>query len=295
MVQVGLEDEQDYYSSIFRGNVPSAWNQFPTKEKPEGRYKYTSVGINFSQDSLLVNRQTYSILDWLGDIGGLLDALYLIGFVFISPLASYAMNSKLLSTLFRYKGSDESLYERTDTWNKLDYTKSEKLNRQMSDDTQVDDIKVDFQKYKSIKRISICNKQIFCRSNYRKMMNKASSMLNKELDLRKFIYRQRVQTTAILGLLSGRQTFFVDKMSQMVIRESSNLDETSSDSELSDWQKDNMDYANRMVRSSSKVDNRLINLYRLRQAEHRGVRVGLKNPQFVLDWRRGAKPLGVYS
>ena len=29
-------------------------------------------------------------------------------------------------------------------------------------------------------------------------------MLNKELDLRKFIYRQRVQTTAILGLLSGR-------------------------------------------------------------------------------------------
>ena len=105
-----------------------------------------------------MNRQTYSILDWLGDIGGLLDALYLIGFVFISPLASYAMNSKLLSTLFRYKGSDESLYERTDTWNKLDYTKSEKLNRQMSDDTQVDDIKVDFQKYKSIKRISICNK-----------------------------------------------------------------------------------------------------------------------------------------
>ena len=49
----------------------------------------------------------------------------------------------------------------------------------------------------------------------------------------------------------------------MVIRESSNLDETSSDSELSDWQKDNMDYANRMVQSSSKVDNRLINLYRL--------------------------------
>ena len=67
------------------------------------------------------------------------------------------------------------------------------------------------------------------------MMNKATSKLDKELDLRKFIYRQRLQTTAILGLLNGRQSFFVDKMSQMVIRESSNLDETSTDGELSDW------------------------------------------------------------
>ena len=38
-----------------------------------------------------------------------------------------------------------------------------------------------------------------------------------------------------MGLLSGSQSFFVDKMSQLVIRESSNLEETSQDSELSDW------------------------------------------------------------
>ena len=55
-------------------------------------------------------------------------------------------------------------------------------------------------------------------------------------------------------------------MSQMVIRESSNLDETSTDRELSDWQNDNMDYANRMVMSSNQVDQRLINLFRLREA-----------------------------
>ena len=79
------------------------------------------------------------------------------------------------------------------------------------------------------------------------MMLKSESSLAKELDLRKFIYRQRLQTTAILGLLSGGQSFFVDKMSQLVIRESSNLEETSSDSELSDWQRDNMDYAKNMT------------------------------------------------
>ena len=41
-------------------------------------------------------------------------------------------------------------------------------------------------------------------------------------------------TNSVLGLLSGSQSRFVDKMSQLVIRESSNLEETSSDAELSD-------------------------------------------------------------
>lgn len=118
--------------------------------------------------------------------------------------------------------------------------------------------------------------------NYKKMMNKAKSSLSKELDLRKFVYRQRLQTTALLGLLSGRQSFFVDKMSQMVIRESSNLEETSLDSGLSDWQVDNMDYATRMVQSSNKVDERLINLYRLKLADQLGIHIGIKNSNLML-------------
>ena len=36
------------------------------------------------------------------------------------------------------------------------------------------------------------------------MLLKSQSGLTKELDLRKFIYRQRVTMTAVLGLLSGR-------------------------------------------------------------------------------------------
>ena len=55
-------------------------------------------------------------------------------------------------------------------------------------------------------------------------MLKAKSRIDKELDLRKFILRQRMQATALLGLLNGRQSLFVDKMSQMVIRESDNFD-----------------------------------------------------------------------
>lgn len=80
--------------------------------------------------------------------------------------------------------------------------------------------------------------------------------------------------TAILGLLSGRQSFFVDKMSQMVIRESSNLEETSSDNDLSDWQRDNMDYVKKMTDSNNKVDKKLLNLYRIRKAHQLGIHLG---------------------
>ena len=64
-------------------------------------------------------------------------------------------------------------------------------------------------------------------------------------------------------------------MSQLVIRESSNLDETSDDSELSDWQRDNMDYAKALAESRNKVDERLINLYRIRKANQNGHMLGV--------------------
>jgi len=101
--------------------------------------------------------------------------------------------------------------------------------------------------------------------------------MDKELDLRKFIHRQRVFTTAILGLLSGTQSQFVDKMSQLVIRESSNLEETSSDQELSDPLNQDETYTAKMIKSEDKVDKRLVNLYKVRKAEQHGIpNIGFK-------------------
>ena len=56
------------------------------------------------------------------------------------------------------------------------------------------------------------------------------------------------------------------------------MEETSSDQELSDWQRDNMNYAERMTKSDDKIDNRLINLYRIRKAHQTGIRLGFNNP-----------------
>ena len=48
---------------------------------------------------------------------------------------------------------------------------------------------------------------------YNKMLGKAYSRISKELDLQKFIHRQRVFITATLGVLTGSQQAFVDKFS----------------------------------------------------------------------------------
>ena len=74
---------------------------------------------------------------------------------------------------------------------------------------------------------------LFCDKEYKKKVVKSNNKLEKEMDLRKFIHRQRVFTTAIIGLLSGPQSLFVNKMSQMVVRESSDTG-TSADDELDD-------------------------------------------------------------
>ena len=39
----------------------------------------------------MIERQTYSLLDWIGDIGGLFDGLNLLISKFIAPIAAFAL------------------------------------------------------------------------------------------------------------------------------------------------------------------------------------------------------------
>ena len=120
-----------------------------------------------------------------------------------------------------------------------------------------------------MKKVSFYIVNLFCDRSYKKKMLKSKNKLEKELDLRKFIHRQRVFTTAAIGLLTGSQSLFVNKMAQMVVRESSDTN-TSADDELDDLQKTDTLYVKKMMLSQGKVDNRLINLYKLRKADKTG-------------------------
>ena len=65
-----------------------------------GRYKFTSIWIEFEQNKVIIERSTYSFLDWLGDIGGLFDALkYLAGFTLL-PIANFNLHSFIITSIF---------------------------------------------------------------------------------------------------------------------------------------------------------------------------------------------------
>ena len=63
----------------------SSWNNFPTKENPTAKYKFGSFEIKRKQEKKITIRATYNILDWLGDWGGLMDALIMIGNFLVAP------------------------------------------------------------------------------------------------------------------------------------------------------------------------------------------------------------------
>ena len=59
------------------------------------------MGITLNPDVLKIRRKTDSILDWLGDWGGLLDSLHFLADILISPLSAYMMKSKLAQLLVK--------------------------------------------------------------------------------------------------------------------------------------------------------------------------------------------------
>ena len=86
--------------------------------------------------------------------------------------------------------------------------------------------------------------------------------------MQKFMQRQRVFVSSLLGLLNGRQTEFIDYFSQLVVRESDNSYE-SDDDELDAQCKKNMDFIDKMITSRDEVDQRLFKVFQIRQ-EQRG-------------------------
>ena len=87
------------------------------------------------------------------------------------------------------------------------------------------------------------------------MISKSEVLVNKELDLVKFLQRQRLTIWALLALLNTRQQFMVDKMATMVLRESSGSDEESDDRELEqENMPDVLEHGKRSITSSNIVD-----------------------------------------
>ena len=81
--------------------MPSGWIDYPTPEDPGRKYKFIGLDFTFSKDLIEINRQTYSLLDWMGDIGGLIDGLFLLADLFMAPLSKLALQGFIMTSLFR--------------------------------------------------------------------------------------------------------------------------------------------------------------------------------------------------
>ena len=58
--------------------------------------------MNISHSLTSIERQTYSTLEWFGDVGGLFDGLKLLVAILVSPVATFAMRTELLAQAFRH-------------------------------------------------------------------------------------------------------------------------------------------------------------------------------------------------
>jgi len=64
--------------------------------------------ISLSPDVPKIRRKTDSLLDWLGDWGGLLDGLHFLADILVSPFSAFVMKSKLALLLVKLLPSDST-------------------------------------------------------------------------------------------------------------------------------------------------------------------------------------------
>lgn len=75
-------------------NIPSSWTNFPEK------YKFTGIDLYLDLTLYQVQRTSYDILNFLGDVGGLLQALQWIALALTSWYSTRYRNRFLMANLY---------------------------------------------------------------------------------------------------------------------------------------------------------------------------------------------------
>ena len=100
LLQLGQTSESTFYGLTFWNPEPSTWVDFPTPEHPDNKMEYASLYISLDDKKTKWSRQTYSLLDFLGDLGGLFDALKLIVASIVGPFARFGLNLSIISGVY---------------------------------------------------------------------------------------------------------------------------------------------------------------------------------------------------
>ena len=78
---------------------------YPFTKYYEANTPIFSASMTLSADLLTINRKTDSLLDWMGDWGGLIDGLTLIAEILINGYQVYSLKIKVAWLFVRFKPS----------------------------------------------------------------------------------------------------------------------------------------------------------------------------------------------
>ena len=82
---------------------------WPTIDDP-ALYQFNSLWLELKQTRTTYERNTYNMLDLVGDLGGLYDGLSIIARIIVGPVAYFALNARMLSAIFSQKSPDDRYY-----------------------------------------------------------------------------------------------------------------------------------------------------------------------------------------
>ena len=222
-LQYGQEELYEFYDYELPPPKPSSWNEYPTREKPDGIYKFGSIEVNLSQNLDQWNRQTYSTLDFIGDLGGLFDGLRYVCMVMIAPFTRFGMQQLLLTTIFKHRprNYEAELKKVTMTKELLNEHQNNNYLLKMQINDKVKNMVNESLRIKSRNFLTKCQ-QSRESIRHRRLMRLADKKIKHELDLVRFIRRSRIAMLGLLALLKGRrQVRLVDKLSEHVLASSS--------------------------------------------------------------------------
>lgn len=100
-MNLGFDEIQDFIELEYIEIHPSAWTEDLLEYPEDGMYKFTSVSVDMQQKKVIIARETYDLLTWMGDIGGLADCLYYFCHFVLMPFTTFTFNSALLRSIFR--------------------------------------------------------------------------------------------------------------------------------------------------------------------------------------------------
>ena len=107
LVQFGQIDNLEYQHLENQEPLLSSWTD-DLSENPNGLFKFTSADIIIDPMKQVTVRQTYGLLDYFGDIGGLIDFLYYFVAFILYPLWQFIYSSHMLTSLFRTKPDSQA-------------------------------------------------------------------------------------------------------------------------------------------------------------------------------------------